>query len=48
MHHFLQKGNMGYICAEFNKNLTTLLVEAYYAALHGSLQDWMLLFCVAL
>ena len=33
---------MGYICAKFHQNLTTLLVEAYYGALHGSLQDWEL------
>ena len=33
---------MGYICAKFHQNLTTLLVEAYYGALHETLQDWVL------
>ena len=33
---------MGYICAKFHQIPTTLLVDAYYGALHVSLQDWML------
>ena len=33
---------MGYICVKFHQNLTTLVVEAYYGALHGSLQDCVL------
>ena len=39
--HLLKKSHIGYICAKFHQNLTTLLVEAYYGALHGSLQDWV-------
>ena len=35
----LSEGHMDYICAKFHQNLSTLLVEAYDGALHGSLQD---------
>ena len=30
---------MGYTCANFHRIPTTLLVDAYYGALHVSLQD---------
>ena len=34
---------MDYIYAKFHQILTTLLVDAYYGALHASLQDWVLI-----
>ena len=33
---------MDYIYAKFHQILTTLLVDAYYGALHASRQDWVL------
>ena len=33
---------MDYIYAKFHQILTTLLMDAYYGALHASLQDWVL------
>ena len=33
---------MDYIYAKFHQILTALLVDAYYGALHASLQDWVL------
>ena len=33
---------MDYIYAKFHQILTNLLVDAYYGALHASLQDWVL------